>query len=673
MRPLYSENEWPTLAAYDLEADYWTDITLVCHVDEYGNRLHFTAKDGKGPVAHYVDWLFSEFPGDVLFAHAGGHYDHRFLMHECHSRGWDFDTAISGGSIVLATINNGKRTIKFVDSYRLMPDSLKKIGDTVGLPKLDVDASKLHELSPAETLEYCYRDCDIVLKGLQLMRTALTRVGADFAFTLASIAARYNRRNPGIDWDHFVLRQGKKLVRHPTVELWDKECYHAYFGGRCEMFERGIFGTELETDEKEHIFNIPKGLEWYDIVSSYPTSMLEPLPLYYLGFFTPPKNLKNVEKFLSHCGITRCTIYVPPAHLSCLPVKDPKTGRLTFPADDTLTGYWTNIELLEAIKHGAKIRSIVGQYRFEAVPFLRKFVETFYQLRQDAKNRKDEFQTYAYKILLNSSYGKLVETIERRSFCTASALPRAMMQMREQGLSEKQIADRIETTNTQGVFCVRSESVGPFRHTAAGAYITAYSRLRLFRMAKEMHDKGATLYYCDTDSLMLDMKIPETGSKLGDWEHVATLKELELILPKVYRAVPSWHEKGKLDPIYKCKGCPIERKFETKDMAEKRWHAFKNFRFSETAEQAEILGKDGVTGFVSDIREGSLMPRRLQESCKTCKKSGKVKGLDCPACGGKGHRLKPLVRALKSEDKKRVWTGHTSRPISYSKDKEAKS
>jgi len=283
MRPLFTTNEWPKIAAYDLEADEWVDITLVCHVDEYGDRLHFhkqtdpvTGEEIKGAVSCYVDWLFAHFKGDVLFAHAGGHYDHRFLMAECHERGYEFSTANSGGTIVLLKINNGKRTIKFVDSYRLMPDSLKKIGDTVGLPKIEVDPSKLYLLPPEETLAYCYRDCDIVVKGLQLMREKLMAAGADFAFTLASIAARYNRRNPGIDWDQFVVREGKKLKPHPDIKLWDKGCYAAYFGGRCDCFKKGIF-KNVE-------------LYWYDIVSSYPASMLEPLPLYYQNYYQPPRS-----------------------------------------------------------------------------------------------------------------------------------------------------------------------------------------------------------------------------------------------------------------------------------------------------------------------------------------------------------------------------------------------
>jgi len=170
--------------------------------------------------------------------------------------------------------------------------------------------------------------------------------------------------------------------------------------------------------------------------------------------------------------------------------------------------------------------------------------------------------------------------------------------------------------------------------------------------------------YCDTDSLMLDMPFEETGKNLGDWEMQGVITELELILPKVYRAVM---EDGKV--VYKCKGCPIVRKWETPDLPQKRWEAFKNLH-EETGDQAaediRILGKDGVTGFISDIKSGSLKPRRRQEGCKACKKTGSVNDLPCPICNGDGFTPKPLVRSLQSEDIKRQWFADgTSMPIHY--------
>lgn len=595
MKPLFSFTEWPKISVYDIEATEWVNVTMICHVDEFGNHESFPS------VSKYLDWLFTEWPGDILWAHAGGHYDHRFLIAEAKDRGWDFRAAMSGGNIVVLTISNGERTIKFADSYRLMPDGLKKIGDTVGLPKLDVDRAHIELLPLAEQREYCFRDCEIVLKGLQLMRSILTAQNADFAFTLASIASRWVRRGDNIDWSHFVMFKNRQMIPHPNVALWDPFSYGGYYGGRCEMFKRGVF----------------KGpLYYYDIVSSYPASMREDLPLYYKGFYAPPKNMRNVESFLDHPGLTECVISIPRAKVTPLCVKD-RSGRLSFFHGTTpIPCTWTNIELLTALEHGAKIVSITGQARFEAKPFLRPFVDCFYALRQKAKDEKDPFRTYAFKILLNSLYGKLVETVQRKSYLTANEIPDAQ----ERGA-------KIETTPTNGVFMACSEEEGPFRHAAAGAYVTAYSRLRLFRGLIDAQKRG-DVYYCDTDSIVTDAPLEKTGSALGDWNHEATFTEMEIVLPKVYRAVT---DKGK--EIFKCKGCPIVREHEAPEMPRKRWEVFKHYADAPENEHQAILEKDGITGFTTDIREGRLMPKRRR-----------------------------LLRSLKSGDKKREWNGPDSWP-----------
>lgn len=658
MKPLYDMKAWPPIAVYDLEANHWTEVGLCCHVDEFGNRVYFRT------VKEYVDWLFTHFQGTYVWAHYGGHYDHRFILAECYSRGWEFSTANSGGSMVVISINNGEREIRFVDSYRLMPSSLQAIGKTVGLEKIELNPSLMHQTPFHEALEYCFRDCDIVVKGLQLMKRHLTAAGCDFAVTLASTAARRIRRDPGIDWSEFVYYNGKKWIPRDHIKRWDGPCYTAYFGGRTEMFMRGTF----------------KGTFYlYDIVSSYPSSMREPLPLYFRGVIPPPRHLKNVKTFLRHCGITECTVYIPPGQvLGVLPVKD-KTGRLIFPEGGPIHGRWTNIELLEALKQGVQIRHITCQWRFEARPYLRKFVDTFYGLRQRAKDENDEFGKYAYKILLNSSYGKKTETVDRKSFVSRGELDRVQRKIDENmslykpgtGAYERAAQkNRIEKSPTQGVYYAITQEVGPLRHTAVGAYITAYSRLKLFRMARKMIDRGATLYYCDTDSLIIDKPIPEeeTGNKLGDWELQDVLSEVETLLPKVYRIVSA--KTGKTH--YKCKGCPICRKWEDEGVAAQRWEAFKHHRFTKRPEDAQLLGREGITGISTDIRDGTLMPRKTHTKCKTCRtrqedgkmiSTGRYRDGVCPSCNGSGMHLKPLARSLQSEDMKRVWNGETSSPI----------
>jgi hypothetical protein len=628
MRPLTAITEWPPIAVYDLEAAHWINIELVCHVDELGNRVQFKN------TSDYLDWLFESFKGDVVFAHAGGSYDHLFLLQHIKDKGWSFRANLSGGTVVMLVVSNGKRTIRFGDSYRLMPDSLEKIGKTVKLPKLEVNPTLIHEMPPQEVLDYCYRDCEIVVKGLQMMRDTLTAQGADFAFTLASIASRYLRRTLQLDYGKFGKWIQGKWTPNETFKRWDKDCYEAYFGGRTDMFHKGVLRGRLF---------------WYDIVSSYPSCMRNILPVYYEGYFLPPKKLtpKSIKNYLSFTGITDCIVKIPETeYIGCLPVKV-EGDRLAFPVGRQI-GKWTNIELMRAFELGYEFEHFSGQHRFEGMPLLRGFVDKFYKLRQNAKNMMDDFASYAFKILLNSSYGKTVETVDRTAYLTGKEIEAAIKE-----------GGKVEATPCQGVFMSISHELGPFRHSAMGAYITAYARLRLFDMAYQIISAGGETYYCDTDSLMTNTKIPTTGSGLGDWELVDELSELEILLPKVYRAESAT---GK-PMVYKCKGCPIVRKWESEDKPAERWAAFKAHGKNPTPVTEAILGKDGITRLKTNIAEGRLTPRRLEGPCSACKQTGLIAKHTCTFCNGTGRVLKPLVRSLKSDDKKRRWFGSKSKPL----------
>lgn len=627
----------------------------MCHVDEYGNRVHFET------ISQYVDWLFSEFQGQLVWAHAGGRYDHRFLIPEFYKRGWSLNAALSGGSIVVLTVTDLiGRVMSFGDSFRLMPNALKDIGTTVNLEKMDVDRNNLGNVPFETVLEYCFRDCEIALRGLQYMRDVLTSVNADFAYTLASIATRWVRRSPAVDFNRFYrpdpTRKGK--IRYdPDMEFADYWCegrdrpptpehklvYSAYHGGHTEMFHDSM---------KDGIIKGP--VYYYDIVSSYPYSMTKPLPLYFLGWFTPPTNptRAQTEQFLSHSGITEAWVNVPPCVTGPLALQ--RDGApLIFP-QGAIQGRFTNVELLAALHRGADIRLGI-QCRFEEKAFLRPFVETFYGLRKKAKADKDAFRSYAFKILLNSLYGKLVETVTRTSYTTDGE---KIKNLRDQAAAGESVI--LSPTKIAGLWAVENEETGPFRHVAAGAYVTAYSRLRLLEGIEEVLRQGGKVYYCDTDSIMSSIPLPHMeGKELGDWQAEYVLENVEILLPKVYKA--TIQKTGKT--MYRCKGLPIEREKEPPEIPEKRWEAFKTYQAIKaagrhhqlTAEQlirlfdkgtgqpaandfeelSHLLAKDGITGFVADIGAGRLSPQRA-----------------------------PLLRALQSTDKKRDWTVSPSQPLS---------
>jgi hypothetical protein len=556
MKPLRTERNWPQIAVYDIEAEQWVNVAIVCHVDEYGNRKVFPN------VRSYVDWLFHDFEGDHVWAHWGGHYDHRFVIHEATLRGWDWETIQSGGLIVLVKVQHRTgRVIHFCDSARLMPGSVEKIGKTVGLPKLDVDRSHIEKLTISEMVEYCFRDCDIVVRGLQHMRDTLTEVGADFAYTLASIASRWVRRSEVLDWRRFFDDAECKEYL-PDMLHADAFCMPAYFGGRVECFRVGRFDGPLY---------------YYDIRSSYPWSMTQELPAY-------PDQIRVTTDLdvLNLPGISEATVHVPHrTYVPLLPVR--KKGKLIFPVG-TLHGRWTHLELTAAMERGARVE-LHKSATFESASFLRPFVSTFFDLRKAAISDDDSFRSYAYKICLNSLYGKLVETVDRKSTIHGrKAYNRAKA---VHGI------ESIYPTSAPGIYSIRSQQEGPFRHVAAGAYVTARSRLRLLAGLEAALHKGGRVFYCDTDSIITDVELDPEPDLLGHFKLEAKLAELETVCPKVYRAVTS---EGAV--IHKVKGMPVRGL--SPEQTEERFRSYVEGR---------AVTRDGISGFASDISHGRIAPR----------------------------------------------------------------
>jgi len=556
VRELTGSNEWPAIAVFDIEATEWVNVVLLCHVDEAGRRRCFRT------MSNYLDWLLRTNI-ETVWSHWGGKYDNRFVIAELMKREIEFEVIMSGSSAIIVKAHFGdERTIQFCDSARIMPASVAQIGKTIGLPKLDVDRSNIGALSFEETATYCYRDCDIVVKGLQEMKRALTEVGADFAFTLASIATRWVRKSDCLDWARFEEKVGRTKIMKEA----DTFCEPAYFGGRTECFRIGNF--------KQKLF-------YYDVRSSYPWSMTFDLPAYPIGAHKTA-NAKNLGEF----GISEASVFVPEnTYLPVLPVYE--GGKLLFPVGE-FRGRWTNLELIQAIRAGARVK-VHAQYLFEPVAFMKPFVETFFGLRQEAISDGDAFKSFAYKILTNSAYGKLIESVERVRLIHG-----------EHRIAESlKRGDNLEATNMMGLYQSISQQEGAFRHVAAGAYVTARSRLLLWDRMNQIVKAGGKIFYCDTDSIVTDTELPEEPDELGNLKLEHVLDEFEAFAPKVYRMVT---EDGQT--YYKVKGTPVEKGDDGEKLSQEKAFA----RWKDYTSGIPV-GRLGLSGLMTDINRGRIAPQ----------------------------------------------------------------
>ena len=563
MKPLKNakRGEFPPLAVFDIEATEWVNVQIVCHVDEYGNRVSFT------DIKSYLEWLMEHFEGDAVWSHFGSGYDNRFLVDEvARWEGSSYKAIMSGGLPIIFIVQNEaytvpskknghprERQIRLLDSFRLLPTSLANIGKSIGQLKQEVDRSRIEKLTPEQVADYCFSDCDILLKGMQTFRDTIVAEGGIYSPTSASIASNFIRADPNIDWKRFFEPSSnyqrysgesfELMLPHsePGMIQADEFAESAYYGGRCEVFSRGHFDGPLY---------------YYDIASAYPWAMRQKLPFYFLGF-KPGASMDEpgeLEKILKHHGVSDAYVTIPRGtfEIPPLPVRS-DSGKVVF-AEGRFHGRWANAELWALYKRGRDkgVRIDVSCWAsYTGVAFAKPFVDRIYALRKQAKSAGDEGLSMIYKILLNSCYGKLAQQLEQSCFVFGDAWEFLRQTAEEDG--------RLRPCPLPGVSEIVEETAGPFRHVAAGAYVTALARLKLLEGMERAVRAGARLYYCDTDSIIIDKPIRGWGGSkdLGSWELEHTFASAEFLCPKVYRAVT---DDGAL--VLKAKGTSLKSQLE---------------------------------------------------------------------------------------------------------------
>jgi hypothetical protein len=283
------------------------------------------------------------------------------------------NSAIFNGSFISARIDK----LTFGDSLNIYPSALAKIGELIGLPKLENKKVKNQKLTKnnitKEDIKYCVRDCEIVYEALLRI---FTSIGA-IKLTISSIAM-FNFRNEYLEKDLFFS------------DLVD-EFYESYYGGRTEAFKIGNVKANV-----------------YDINSLYPHVMKD-------AVFPDIKNLKKETKldlkYFAYVlknfeGMAKIKVQHLETYFGFIPVrhKIDKHTKLCFPV-----GIFTTTlnfpEIRFALERGAikilKVDYIVYSNPIES-PFTR-FIEENYNFRKETKNSLDKL---IYKLKMNSLYGR---------------------------------------------------------------------------------------------------------------------------------------------------------------------------------------------------------------------------------------------------------------------------
>ena len=427
------------------------------------------------PCGSYPDGAYWDFWGDdcidqfftflqanfsevecLIYVHNGGNFDFYFCVDH-------FDEGME------PFIINGRLTRvymgghEFRDSYSAIPVALSVY------KKDDIDYTKLErpvrELHKAEILSYQKADC--VYLG-QLIRRWLDEFGDKL--TMASAALPMLRSYHGFE---------------DITEAVDDLIRPYYFGGRVQCFETGII-------EDNWII--------VDVHNMYPSVMKDCLH---------PVSADPIEG----TEIDDNTMF---AHIrarsdGALP-KRALDGSLFFPVGED--EFFACIhEIRAGIECGLlEVLETYKTYSYASLTSFGTFVDTFYNLRLEAKDSGDGIGFIFYKLVPNSSYGKLAQ--DSRNYETYLFDPVEPPDPAKGWYSHTVRGGKVIYAKGQD-----KDKAAKFFNVATAASITSAARAKLLRGIASSERP----IYCDTDSIICKKFGGEIHERtLGTWGIEAT-------------------------------------------------------------------------------------------------------------------------------------------------------
>lgn len=389
------------------------------------------------------------------------------LLHQMRLSRWLCNGFFSKGHTFIATFRQGNYRLEFVNVQNYFNFPVDRIGESIGLPKLEVD---LNNVSDADLRLYCKRDVEIIFKAFRSLYLFIkdNNLGS-LGYTLPSIGYSAYLHS-------FIPHNITVHTQEDVLELERK----AYFGGRCECFRIGEFTGE-------RFYKL-------DVNSMYPFVM-------YLHQY--PVRLDKVAYRIDMDTLYKFKhkwCYVAEVELDtnepCYPYR--QDGKLIFPLGKFVT-YLTTPSLLYAIEKGHVITVRMVAAYFYANLF-REFVDYFYSKRLEYREKGNPAFAYVCKLILNSLYGKFgqrrSETIEEKTVDSEESYRRLIWHVQEKKFYVQQVFFGLE----QLIQMKEGEAINSV--PSISAHVTDYARLYLWKLIKTVRFKNC--FYVDTDSLIVN-------------------------------------------------------------------------------------------------------------------------------------------------------------------------
>lgn len=402
------------------------------------------------------------------------------------NRDWKLKFSYSAGRTFIVYIRKNKASIKALNIQNFFSSSIKSLGHSIGLEKLEVD---FESSSFADIKTYCRRDTEILKQVfLQYITFLKDNDFGNFRMTQAGQALGA--------FQHRFMRHKIHIHNIDEVTALERKCY---YGGRVECFYIGSF---------RH-----KDITSLDVNSMYPYVMEKyEYPVKLIQYLTDPAPgyLKEVLKDYAVCADVTLDTAVPlyPIHYN---------NRTVFPVGVFRTGLCSQ-GLKTALSSG-HIQKVHSMAVYEKAPIFRDFVKGLMPLKEKYTRQDRPVWRMAVKILMNSLYGKFGQryttTVLNEDFPSKGFTRREFIDLDTGQRGIEQIL-----FNKRQVYCGQEESRESF--PAVCAHVTEYARFYLWELFEAVGRKH--VLYCDTDSLKVKEKYV---SRLSSYMHPSQLGKLD--------------------------------------------------------------------------------------------------------------------------------------------------
>lgn len=408
---------------------------------------------------------------------------------------YDVDFIHSKGMVYLQSLTKrqGKKVrqkIMLINNGNIFPATLKTIGKTIGLEKLEMDFENMEGVSREQFEEYGKRDVEILLEFWKQWTGFIDQNDlGNVKYTISSQSMESFRKK---FCDHYVVLDDD--LENLAFERL------AYYGGRTEIFYKG---------------QVKKGIYYYDVNSMYPHVMKSYRYPTEFKFTKEKPSIKQVMYYIERGWLVVAEININTKDNNCYPVKMDNT--LMFPVGK-FTTYLCTPEVITAFEQG-DIESFGHVSFYKGDQIFSDYVDFFYHKRLELKKAGNK-QEAMYKLFLNSLYGKFgqmmdswkattIEEIQEidphfdfdRWIMDEYKIPKIIIGGVDITPSIRWIGGQLQMS------CDKEESNISF--PAIAGHVTSYARLIIWKGLKWAKENKVKVYYCDTDSLFIDQPLPE--------------------------------------------------------------------------------------------------------------------------------------------------------------------